>query len=542
MLREIIFCIILAICCQTVDADRPKPLFKVLYNHDTTNILNCTSPWRHHHKNGDLFQESQAPGDTSILDKYLAESIKEAEDVDVILLAPGLGWIPWWQSKVYPDHYQWWQNWTGLDLDEFGNYVLSGGDLIKTFVSVCRQLGISPFVTFRINDVHMQEYVGKRHPRSIWVSRFYTENLEYMLDPAHLKRKDYCDTRGQDWSIPEVRNYKFRLMKEVIESYDLDGFEIDFLRERRLFNTNNTTKEQRVEIITDYIEKIRCIMDEKKQVSGKRMWFSVRIPGGADYYGDMGIDIKKMYDAGVDMFILSDSYFTKCNNDMARVRQLVPHAAIYHEMTHTSGALFFLGKDQPYGTASFPRTSDHQFYTAAHMAYSRGADGISFFNFVYYRDHGTSAIAPISEPPFHVLKHVREPQWLSRQSQYYWLGRCAFMRQMPRSFNESARETFTLDMAPPLNGWASNGRLRIHTKDPIPKHAVIDVLFNGKPLKISSDITAFYDNPYDIMLSDSERRMTWIVPFNYVKNGLNELKMTLSGTENLVVEYLDLAI
>jgi hypothetical protein len=67
-----------------------KAPFKVLWNDDTTNLPKWTQ--------GEVFQDDLLRGAIdSVADK----------GIDAYLLSPGLGWIPWWKSQVYPDHYQW---------------------------------------------------------------------------------------------------------------------------------------------------------------------------------------------------------------------------------------------------------------------------------------------------------------------------------------------------------------------------------------------------------------------------------------------------
>jgi len=76
-------------------AKRPRAPFRTLYSNDTTNIMSCISPYR---RKGD-----------PLSDDRLRASIDETHGVDAQLLQPGLGWIPWWKSAVYPadDHYRW---------------------------------------------------------------------------------------------------------------------------------------------------------------------------------------------------------------------------------------------------------------------------------------------------------------------------------------------------------------------------------------------------------------------------------------------------
>src|SRR5262249_16809545 len=110
---------------------RAKPPFRVLYSNDTTNIASCTSPY---HQPREPFRP-----------QMLEASIDEAagHGVDAHLLQPGLGWVPWWPSKVYPaqEHYAWLERTYGLRPDSFGKWVLAGGDLVQVFVDRCRKRG-----------------------------------------------------------------------------------------------------------------------------------------------------------------------------------------------------------------------------------------------------------------------------------------------------------------------------------------------------------------------------------------------------------------
>ena len=67
-----------------------KAPFKVLWNDDTTNHSKWTPD--------DVFHDDDLRGAIdSVADK----------GIDAYMLSTGLGWTPWWNSRVYPDHYQW---------------------------------------------------------------------------------------------------------------------------------------------------------------------------------------------------------------------------------------------------------------------------------------------------------------------------------------------------------------------------------------------------------------------------------------------------
>ena len=500
-----------------------KAPFRVLYNNDSTNLVGCVSPW---HRQGE-----------PLSDRALVASIDEVagQGVDCYLLSPGLGWIPWWKSAAYPDHYEWWTKKTGLQPDTYGQYMLQGGDVVRTLVARCRELGLAPFVTFRLNDCHLQEHYGEKNAASIFVSRFYEEHPEYMLNPRHKETKDYSGTRGQNWAVPEVRAYKLALIRELCENYDLAGLELDFLRDDHLFRSTETTEDERIKIITGFVRDVRAALDRG---SRSRRYLCVRIPLQLSRHGASGLSVPRLVDAGTDMFNLSGWYHTTQRTDLPQVRALAPDAALYLELTHSTGNHPYWHKEQLYGTSAWPRTSDAQFYTTAHLAYERGADGLSFFNFVYYRDH---AVAPTREPPFQVLARMTNREWLAEQSQDYFLAQGCYYSQLPVQLAQGKAHILEMDLAPPKRPRSASARLRVHTAAPL-AGARVHVAVNDTSLEPTADVSAFYGNPYDGMISPPDCRLAWSCPTACLKDGLNHLALQCDSPQGIRVIFVDLAV
>ena len=99
-------------------------------------------------------------------------------------MQPGVGWIPWWKSKIYPadEHYRWVQQRFGTPPDSFGKFMLAGGDMVRVFIDRCRRRKQLPFISLRLNDAHHLEKAG-----SVWISRFVAEHPEYRLGPDVTK-------------------------------------------------------------------------------------------------------------------------------------------------------------------------------------------------------------------------------------------------------------------------------------------------------------------------------------------------------------------
>ena len=519
-----------------------KAPYKVLFSNDTTNIETCTSPY-----SPVEFDREAKPGQP-FTPEMLEGTVDEiaGTGVEVHLHQPGVGWVPWWKSKVYPyeEHVKFLRERFGMELSAsgFAVYMAAGGDMVKVAMDRCRQKGIAPFVSFRLNDSHGHEYVNA--PRD--TLRGF---LWHVMTPVHVNHPEW--RLGQDlndwgnrvlnWIHPEVRDLKFSLIEEIIEQYDIDGFELDFMRHDNFFKQDETTREQRLSIMSGFVRRVRETLD-KNSKNGKHKWLCVRIPCHIAGHERLGIDIKTFADAGVDMFNLCSSFFTEQQTDMREICKTVPDKAVYLESTCAAAFGESLG---PYDQ-SFWRVTDNQYYTLAHLAYARGASGVSAFNFVYYRPHhGNPKIGPFNEPPFHVFKHAGDPAWLAKQPQHYFLGvnwsPSDTKNRLVRTLAAGQGTTFYFDMAPPEGGWKKGGRFRIQAGADL-EGTQWKVLVNGHELAPNPDVSEPYETPYVNCLGTPQTLRAWTVKPEVLKDGENTVEITLlSGGESKLV-FLDFGI
>ncbi len=392
------------------DATRNPP-FKILYSNDTTHITSCASPY---HRKGEPFRADM-----------LRASVDEVAGlVDAHLLQPGLGMVPMWPSRVLPleEHYAWIRERYGQAPDSYGKFVLAGGDVVQVFVDRCRLRQQAAFVSVRLNDSHHKEYVdpkpGDKPGTSIGMSvtRFYAEHPDLRIRPGSIRGSDLVF----NWAEPIVRELKLQLIDELCERYDLDGLELDFLRTYSFFRLDETTPRQRTEVMTQFVRDVRAILDRYHR-RDQRKWLSVRIPCYLAAFDPLGIDLSALVASGVDIVNASSHYFTTQQHDLDAIRRLAPDAWLYFELCHT---LWKGDKVVPgYDVFPYRRATREHLQTTAHQAYSQGVDGISLFNFPYYREHGKGeGRGTFGEPPFDVLRHLRDPRMLAEKPQHWFLA------------------------------------------------------------------------------------------------------------------------
>jgi len=508
--------------------ERPRAPFKILYSNDTTNITSCVSPY---HQRGE-----------PISDDRLRATIDEAKGVDVHMLQPGLGWIPWWKSDVYPaeDHYRYHQEKYGIRPNSFGRYMLDGGDLVGAFVEHCRRVGVVPFVSYRLNDGHhvreLQEALKRGWPTQN-MSRFYWENYrKYRLgpDPTDWAQGVF------NWAFEEVRRNKFALIEELCRKYDFAGLELDFMRHPHFFRPEETASRRRA-IMLEFVGRVRAVLDRTAR-RGEHRWLCARVPALIEACDEPGIDLGGFAAAGVDMLNLSSSYFTCQATDLEQIRKLVPRVPLYLEMTHTPMTGKALAGS---GTQVYQRTTDEQFYTTAHLAYEQGADGVSLFNFVYYREHQLPELGPFCEPPFQVLERLGDRPWLARQPQWYFL---AAIRNKPRdparrlqaTIEAGAGREFLLEMAP-TEHQKNAGLLRLRAEGSIAGRRW-RVAVNGVPLEPAAAVRKPIEHPHEGFLGQAEQYAAFACPRSAVRRGGNTIRVEFDGGEPIKLIWIDVVL
>lgn len=153
-----------------------------------------------------------------------------------------------------------------------------GLDPFARWIARSRFHGISPWITMRMNDVH---YVDQ--PDHCIHDRFWKEHPEYRRDPA----RGY---NGQclDYGRPEVRAYQMAYARELVARYDMDGFELDWMRNPYYFKPGH--EEVGSEILTGFIAEVRELLDSRALELGHPIHLSARVPSRPETARRLGMD------------------------------------------------------------------------------------------------------------------------------------------------------------------------------------------------------------------------------------------------------------
>ena len=176
----------------------------------------------------------------------------------------------------------------------FGALHEAGFDQIKILRDRCRKHGMQFLVCLRMNDRHGIARTAK----------FYVANPDLRLDGY---------PGGLDYKHARVRNKVVAFVAEVLQRYDVDGIELDYMRWCHMFDSNEAVKN--APLLTDMTRKIRLLVDAAAKKRGrKKLLLSARIPQTLTECRRLGFDVKAwVQERLVDYICPSDFFFSDFN-------------------------------------------------------------------------------------------------------------------------------------------------------------------------------------------------------------------------------------
>ncbi len=251
----------------------------------------------------------------------------------------------------------------------------AGFDCYKVWCEYGRKKGVSVWISQRMNDVH--------HVNRDWnmrTNRFWFEHPELHRAPDHDRTKGGLWTlHALDYSKKEVQEFEFAIFKELVDRYDADGFELDFMR----FWEHLTPGKEREQapILTAFIKRCRDYANAKAKERGHAILLSTRVPSSYDAARAFGFDPETWAREGLVDMIAVANFWAGADYDFdftgwrARLRAANPAVTVLPCICDNVSCT---GAPAQLDTAALAGWADN--------VYAEGADGIYTFNTAYYMD------------------------------------------------------------------------------------------------------------------------------------------------------------
>ena len=320
------------------------------------------------------------------------------------------------------------------------NLIEDGIDVPQVIAETCHQRGMRALGYFRMNDVHG---VHKHEP--IFGS-FRSGHPEWMFA-----------IKSMDYAVPQVREHILSVVRELVDRYDLDGIDFDFMRAPRYFRDGQV--EAGTPLMTDMIRQVRRILDDAGDVKGGRRILCVRVPMTVSDSTGAGLDVPTwVAEDLIDMVCPAHFYYSR----WSQVMQALPE---WKKITR--GTRCGLYPTIHYGGApgyNHPWLTTESYRGMAHGYYQRGADGIALYNIWNMNN----------EPAWAAAADMGDPKRLAKKARRYhcYLGGLSLI-------NQGDQKTFDILLPDDPQDRRQRARLRFYAVNLTLDHR-IEVTLNGE--------------------------------------------------------------
>lgn len=239
-----------------------------------------------------------------------------------------------------------------------------GIDYPARVIQRCRHDKMSPWITLRMNDCHYNDIAD--HP---FHGNFWKKNPQL--------RRQNCSgyfATCLDYAQSEVRDFYKALVTETLDRYDIDGLELDFMREAYLFSAGKEA--EGTPILTAWMHEVRKLVDDAAAKRGHPIRLGVRVPSRPETAAAMGLDAVEWAKQGlIDLLVATPRWATlEFDMPLGQWRQMLGKSK-----TTLAGGLEI--RYQPYPGASASTVSPELARGAAVSVLDSGADVVYLFNY-----------------------------------------------------------------------------------------------------------------------------------------------------------------
>lgn len=243
-----------------------------------------------------------------------------------------------------------------------------GIDLYARWIAQARKHKLSPWVSMRMNDIHNVD-----DERAYIHSEFWRSHPEYRRVPYRFSG---WPDRAFDYGHKAVRDYHLTLVRELVERYDLDGLELDWMRFGYHFRPGQ--EREGAALLTEFTAEVRRILDVAQKKRGHRIRLGARVASRPESALGLGMDAVTWARRKLIDFLVITPFWATIEPDMP-VDQW--RALLDGTNVTLAAGLELLLRAHP-GEKPYQKNSLETVRGAAAALLDRGADRIYLFNYM----------------------------------------------------------------------------------------------------------------------------------------------------------------
>lgn len=190
---------------------------------------------------------------------------------------------------------------------------LSGVDAYAIWIRRCREKGVSPWLTFRMNDVH-----NVNHPEKRCIVDEYWDNHPELRRCGRDFKVVYDNEAWErftfDYAQKPVRERMLRFIAEMLERYDTDGIELDWMRWPQ--HLADGKEREGARYLTEFVREARRLADEAAKRRGHPVKVGVRVSATPEIAKAYGTDVDEWARLGYVDLVVPSTFWGTIDYDM----------------------------------------------------------------------------------------------------------------------------------------------------------------------------------------------------------------------------------
>lgn len=248
----------------------------------------------------------------------------------------------------------------------YGIQVRHGIDPFSAWIKRIRANGQKAWLSFRMNDSHLPfEEVNFLRP-----SYFYEAREKGMIIGNGYGWNNYFHV-CLNYAFKEVRDKMLAYITEQLDRYDVDGIELDYMREIFCFDYKNFDG---AEILNAFMREIKAVVKGFETKYGHKIRIGVRLTRDIDQSRKFGMDARTWVREGLVDLVAACPRWATCDSHM-------PVDVWKKECPGVEIAAGIEINTSPYPMDNYHRTTPAAARGFATHYFAKGADSLYLFNY-----------------------------------------------------------------------------------------------------------------------------------------------------------------
>ncbi len=433
-------------------------------------------------------------------------------------------------------------------LNRYLDLLDSGVDWIAEMAKICRARDISPWLSIRMNDLHGANSWEKSYMNSEWQGQ-----EKYRLSGRKINPNQGVEPFEQacNYEHPEVRDFYFAMIRELVCDYDYEGIELDW--NRSAFCCEAPASQKTIDTMTQWIGDIRKLTNEQAEKNGKPYPLGLCIPGRVRMLREIGLDIKALAREGLIDFISPANFWqTAWEIPYDEIRAIVgDEVAIYGMIDDAPNWMHAQLKNSDEESYRLLSASPQLLRGNAAGKLAMGCDGIETFNFFCTDEIGIHPSAEKRLAEYSALQNIDDLESLRGQPKqyalasmngYYMFPLWETAEQVPALVEPQARRAFRLSMCAEPDS-TSEMTIQIVLEKPA-ESPQIGVSFNDSWPNFEAKKTRdlLFPNRHSTHHNEQHVAFDFRCSVERIKEGWNEIRLFNTGEETVRVVSVEIAI